>query len=646
MAIRPFPFGFIYSDQMDVASVGNRLSWDQIELPSSGQLWVSQDHPVVAHFEDDFSSIWIGHACCLSEDELPQKNIAKFAVETLQDRGWKALHEAMDLITGRFVAFIWNQSDLRIYHDATALRPVYFNTIDGLITSHAPLLRQLQKTAGKDVQSLKKLGQFKLWDETEDPDISALPANFYLDVSGCSLHRYYPHSPSDMKTLSEQERIQRASDLAHKSMEFWGSLPIGVYSALTAGLDTRMNAAAALGSGLKLNFVTYGAHGEITGSEGNTERSYKTDFLLTSQIANALHLTHTQLAIQDNSDFRLNDQEKTILKGNTFGSHALNFQGQYEATLGKQESLCFVGTAFEGMRDYYVSSRRPLSPFEEFKSTLSILGGFKNNIRGYELNDEIAAELWDRYDIQSVIDNNYPISNILYIELRSGRFQSEAINCQATAFLPVNPLAIRAFLEIGQAYSYLQRKNADFLYSFIEYMYPAVSAFPVNQKPKHLPAPTPLAGICVKKSTNLEASSLEEHASQNRNDRICLESSFLQKGASKWFEKSFTLETGSLDISLLNYYFLGRASTNLELFVSVNHKIVDSTPIGLRRSPFHFHIEGLKKCDVVQAGIRTTEDLGPAWVVHSIVDLLDWSELPDSAKKTLAYSSTIKVSDA
>src|SRR5699024_5659717 len=428
-------------------------------------------------------------------------------------------HRSLDLIVGRFVAFIWQGTSLRIYHDPIALRPVYFNAADGFISSHAPLLRELREYTHKEIQVLAKPGQHKLWEETEDPDVSALPPNFYLDVSEQQIRRYYPHRNIESSQLSEDERVSRAVQLARNSMAYWNSLPIKIYSALTGGLDTRINAAAALGAGVDVNFVTYGSRGEITDADTGSGRSYKTDFHITSQISRALHLNHTLLAIQDVAQFKLSQDEKNILSRNTFGSHAIQFQGLYEKHLGRQPSLCFVGTAFEGMRDYFISDTRPLSPFDEFKTALSAIGGFKKGTRESELTDELAQEIWAKYYMDKTQEQEYPIANLMFIELRAGRFQNEAINCQSTAFLPINPLAIRAFFELWQGYEFSQRKNSDFDHSFIKELCPAISAFDINEKPGHLPIARVIKGVTVKKSIPTADAAEIHDAPQNRNDR-------------------------------------------------------------------------------------------------------------------------------
>ena len=639
MTIRPFPFGFAYSRDADISQLVSELKWNPISLPEDGQLFASSDQPVYSHFGERFSSIWIGHGSWLSEPEVVQQDIAKITVEKLEKGGWNELHEAMDMLVGRFAAFIWDRSELRIYHDATAIRPVYFNYADGLVTSHAPLLRELREGLGKDLRPTSKVNQFKLWEETEDLDISALPPNFYIDFNAKTIHRFYPHKPLNNHLLSEDERLAKATAISRKSMEFWGSLPIDLNCALTAGLDTRLNAAAVLGSGLKLDYVTYGSRGEIDEADPKVTKSYKNDLSAASEIAQALNLNHTCLAAQDKSKFALTDDQRETLRRNTFNNHAAHFQGLYEQTLGINPSICFVGTAFGGLRDYYIPARLPLDPFSEFKTVVRAIGGFKSH-RESPLTDELAEKYWQQYDLQTAVDNGYPIGNLMCIELRAGRFQSEASNCQATAFMPINPLAIRSFLEIGQAYPYPKRKNADFLHAFIGLNCPAISGFPVNQYPKHHPISVVSEEITVVEETKSDDGFSTGKVIQNRNDRLNLNASSLYKGASKWFEKRFSLETGALDIAIQNSCFIGRASTNFELFVTINNELADSTPIGLRRTPYHFHVEGLTKNDVVRVGIKSTRDNGVSWESRTIVDLLEWAELPDSSSHTLMSSST------
>lgn len=643
MTVRPFPFGFIYSDSEDIAEFGNQFDWNQIMLPSHGQLWASRDQPVFTYFGEAYKAIWIGYSTFLTDTDTDGSNIARRAVESLESGGWEGFHRSLDLVVGRFVAFVWEGSSLRIYHDPVSIRPVYFNAPEGFISSHAPLLRELREYARKEIRDLANLGQYKLWEETEDPNVSALPPNFYLDVTEQRIRRYYPHSPISSPLISEEERVIKAAHLARKSMAYWNRLPLKLYSALTAGLDTRINAAAALGAGVDANFVTYGSGGEITNADNGSARSYKIDFQVTSRIAAALGLKHTLLATQDTPRFKLSREEKNILSRNTFGSHAIQFQGIYEEYLGAHPSLCFVGTAFEGMRDYYIPDSRPLSAYDEFKTTLSAIGGFKKGIRESDMTDEIAQEFWEKYDLAAAVEYGYPISNLVYLELRAGRFQSEAINCQATAFMPIHPLAIRSFFELGQAYYYIQRKNTDFEHAFIRTLYPAIAAFNINENPPHQAVPFVPEGITVRSSVLTDGILEVNDASQNRNDRLRLDATLLQKGSGKFFEKKFSLESGSLDIAISSNYYIGRPVKNIELFVAVNQKIIDSVPIGLRRTPYHFRVEGLQQSDLVRVGIRAKSNLGSAWVTYSTVNLLEWNESPDSSNSTLAVGSTANV---
>lgn len=641
MTVRPFPFGFIYSTANDVASPSQQLGWAPIAVPSNGQLWVSRDQPVFSYTNGRFTAIWVGYAKFLFDEENSPENIAEHSVRILENGGWKSFHEALDIVVGRFAAFIWENESLRIYHDPFAIRPVYFNLKDGLVTSHAPLLRELREAAGKNLQPLINLGQHKLWEETEDPDVKALPVDFFLGLHEQAIKRYYPHSPINQRPLSDNHRISRASQLARQSMAFWRSTPLPIHCALTGGLDTRINAAAVLGSGLEVNYLTYGSHGEISEADSRTSRSYKIDFQITTQISKALGLRHTLLPVQDTAEHKLSKDELETLERNTFRSHAVQFQGLYEKSIGSQLNVCFVGTAFEGMRDYFVSDRRPLSAFEEFMAVVSSLGGFSIGVRESELTEEIALEYWNRYEFQSAVENGHPIGNLLFTSLRAGRFQNEAINCQATAFMPVNPLAIRQLFEQGQAFPYLKRKNGDFDHALIENLFPAISAFPVNEKPKHVPISAVPTEISIKESVIEDAGPVSQDSPQNRNDRIYLDSTLLKRGSSKSFERRFSLETGALDIAIVNNYFLGRPARNSSLFISVNNETVASTPIGLRRSPYHFHVNGLRKGDVIQAGIRANSDLGTAWIKNTTVDLLEWTELPESSSSSLTVSSTI-----
>lgn len=646
MAIRKYPYGFVFSNKISKEVKALVPEFKPVQSFPGFDMMISPDQVVdiADHQESRAIVLGLGTIALPSGNSNDQESLAQVIIKELCAGSWDALHSTFDYAIGRWVAFIMHKGELRIYNDATAIRPVYYDSEASVFCGHMPLLRTIRKTLELPLSNLQDLGQFRVWEQTQDPNIKHLSPNFYFSFKERSVHRFYPREELGTNGLTKEEGINLATEIARLSMAYWSTVPFKIFCALTAGLDTRVNAAAALGSGARPVFVTYGSNMPPSSKDGVTAKSYKLDFNTAQKITGDLALDHLPLLIENSKVYTLSESQKEILAANSFGRHALHFQGLYEQHLGQTPSICFVGTAFEGTRDYYGTPSTPVEKFSEFKRTLSAVAGFKKGVQSTELSDKVAQELWDRYDFNKVAASGYPISNLLYIELRCARFQTEAINCQETAFMPINPMAARAFFEIGQSYSFQQRRNGDYLYSFIRAVFPPLYGYQVNKYKVHCPVEDHLKHVKI----GLFRGSTQVHKrlEQNRNDILGLQTDQLEAGDWKYFYSAFEAEFGSLNISLQSNYFKGRAVSNLEMLIEVNEAVVISTPLGLQTSPYHFHIEGLHHGDIVRAGIRSTRDNAEAWARYSMIRLLEWSESEKSASKSIKVFSDVQNTEA
>lgn len=635
MTVRLYPFGFIGSTNgfatRDLEERGFRRvrAWEDLDLLVQG------DTKYEVCGTGELGIIWIGIGTSLNS-EVVGATIAEQAYHHLSE-GLPRFHEFLDFVVGRWAAIVSVKKRLRIYNDTLALQPVYVSRDSFLFCSHLPLLtEELDKRSGSD-SAIVDLGQHKLWDETEDRRISALPANHFFDSALKRIVRFYPHHVISRGPSDYPERIDEVIEMSSRSVKFWAQQPYQLYVALTAGLDTRLCLAATLKAGIDATCVTYGSKEPPNESDRTTAKSYKTDVAAAQQISRDFDLDGIILAIEEASKHNLTDGEKKILSANNLGRHALSFQGLYEAHLGRVPSICFVGSGLETVKDYYVSTERISTPRDEFVNLVKALGRGSGEHPYGELNKDDFGELWNQENMDAVSASGFPINNLVFWELRASRFQSEAINCQATAFMPINPLAFRALFEVGQLLHFYERKNSRFYWDFIAGSAPRLLSYEVNgtpfEVPKHDCCQLPLAERKSSGETPTERVQIPP-------DIIQLSADHLSEGAEIFFWDQIDVDYGALLVGFHSRYDIGKQVRNIEIFLRVNGAEVWSQGIGLNGIPVFTTVAGLKRGDALEFGLRSTRDNGVAWSNVSKIKLLKWQCFDQKYETDLKVRST------
>lgn len=619
MTVRLYPFGFVgFWGQPDFLDL-NQFGFRETETWEGFNLFVRPDTQVECYQSGAIRIAWLGSATFVQPDGAG-KPITEYASEALM-AGFDEFHRFLDYVVGRWAAIVKVKDEVRIYNDTLALQPVYVSRDAKCFSSHLPLLsKAVDHIQGSSVE-LDILGQHKLWDETEDPRIAAIPANHYFNITDKRIQRFYPHQQLDLERESYQRELDSVIDMAKRSVRFWAEQPFELYVALTAGLDTRLCAAATLCAGVEATYVTYGSTTPADESDQTTARSYKIDVSTARKISRDFDLKSEVLAIEDAKDSALSEDEKKILLSNNFGRHALTFQGLYEKRVGDKPAICFVGGGIESVKDYYMSTERVVTPFEEFEKLVRALGGFSKTPGGRTLTSEGVEELWRSEGMDSVVARGFPVNNLFYWELRASRFQSEAINCQATAFMPINPLAFRAFFEVAQRLDFYERKASFFYRDFINGTYPLLSHYPVNGKP-FKPEARKRLGVEIYQRPATGVAAFPRR--QTPPDLLQLQKEQLTEGSEVFLQDEFPVEQGTLVIGYENLYAIGREVSNVEIFLNVNDYEFWSKGVGLGGVANYLAVNGLGKGDRIEFGVRSTKANGIAWSNVSRTRVLEW----------------------
>ena len=634
MSVRLYPYGFLGSTESFSNPKLAEQGFKEIDTWDGLNLLVQSETAVVQAGSSRLGIIWIGYGYDVRSEETIS-SMADHALQHLSE-GIQSFHELLDFVVGRWAAIVSIDGQLAIYNDTLALQPVYIARDATLFGSHLPLVAKELSARTGTALTFQELGPKKLWDETEYLEIGALTANHLFDFARKTFRRFYPHSLINSEGENYSERLDTLVKFVSNSVRYWDSLPFKLYVALTAGQDTRLCTAATLNAGVDATYVTYGSTKELKPEDQGAGRSYKIDVLAARELAEAFGLDSKILAIEESKQFALSDEQKSILSANSMGKHAISFQGLYEKELGAQPSICFVGTGFELLREYYLSTDKVMTPEDEFEKLIRALGGFSDS-DNRQLSVDGLKTLWNREDMQDVNEHGFPISNLLYWELRGARFQSEAINCQATAFMPINPLAFRALFEVGQLLGFYDRKASVFNRDFIAKAFPLLSGYPVNGKHRQWPNVEYCQVPILERFSSGGEASLRQQVPP---DVLQLSEAHLAEGGEVFFSERFNFGQGSLLIGYLNRYSIGREVRNVDVFLRVDGLEIWNAGIGRGGAPVYVSVNGLKQGNLVEFGIRSTRKNGIAWSNVSKTRLVMWEGFEQKHETDLKAIST------
>ena len=174
------------------------------------------------------------------------ENIKKTNIQVLEDLALsyyneQDFHNQLSYINGRYALIINYNGEFRVYHDATAIRTVFYTSGEKFfLSSHSHLVAQINRsTRANEYFKHYQFGYPGLMSQFDGVQI--LPANFYLDPMTGAITRYWPSEARVERTLEDACDVFSHYVLKARDGILCRQKPI---ASLTGGMDTRTTFAA------------------------------------------------------------------------------------------------------------------------------------------------------------------------------------------------------------------------------------------------------------------------------------------------------------------------------------------------------------------------------------------------------------------
>ena len=477
VALHPYPRGFVIFRRDSSPALPE--DWSTVSLGDSE--WVfAHDHletPEIVAVGDGDRWVLV-HGLCLyaGDDERDMTPAQRLAEAAATDES--SFLDLLDVMGGRHLVLLGTAHDYSLYQDATGMRSVYFSSEADLVASHVHLLNGLQPHTNR-TQDQGLNGFMRAWDRTPFLGIDAMLPNHSLTVPGYDIARFFPRETNRFSQRTVQDRIVEFRSLWDRQWRQLLAQRNELVMSVTGGNDSRTSLALLANEMDSIKTFTYTVPDFMT---TDWARSLQRDRLIVEQIKTCVNLNHRYISMGSQSP-TISYAAKTAIEKNSVGTHGTwllphyikNFSGErvihirgnsfgvYKAPWGTRKS----NDNIEGLRKRYSTLTKSDQPDEPAESREH---HFLNGVKRWEYNQDLFG---------------YHRLELLYWEIRLGRWASEIYNETDIAFASFDPTNVRSLIENALSFTLSEKRNNFFQSELINSAYPILN-FPGKNDTRNL----------------------------------------------------------------------------------------------------------------------------------------------------------------
>lgn len=478
-AIVSYPRGFVIFRKADKPMLPT--NWSRIDLGTSAWAFAYENSEVPQIIKIRNTNQWVlVHGLCLyagsdRRDLSPTERLAEAA-----EAGDSAFLDLLDELGGRHVILRGNSEEFVVYQDATGMRSVYYSSQGVLVGSHVHLLNDL-KSHEQRTESQGLNDFIQSWDRTPFIGIDALLPNHSLKIPEFTVTRFYPRAINRYAQWTKGERIKEYRSLWERQ---WMSLEAERHEhelvmSLTGGHDSRTTLALLADRLPRIQTFTYTVP-HVTNNAW--ARSLRLDGDIVEQIKHCVELNHKYI-VKTVTGPTMSQSTLSVLKKNTVYNHGSWLLPYYLAEFAEGDVIHIRGNSY----GVYKAPWKATRDNNNLKSLRLLYGRLKGPRQSEETKESQDRHL-DRsitkwaYD-QEVFD--FHLYELMFWEVRMGRWASEIYNETDIAFQSFEPSAVRKMIEIALSFSISDKSNQLLQSELINASYPLLN-FPGKNDSRNL----------------------------------------------------------------------------------------------------------------------------------------------------------------
>lgn len=400
------------------------------------------------------------HGLCLyaGDDEremTPAQRLAEAAAV-----GHDEFLNMLDLLGGRHVVLLGRATGYSLYQDATGMRSVFYSEKTALVSSHVHLINALQRHRRR-ADADGRRGFIRSLARTPFLGIDALIPNHSLSIPTWRIQRFFPRTTNPYTNWTIQKRVTEYIAIWKRQWATLGRQRKDLLFSITGGQDSRTTMSL-VGDPMK-TFRTFTYTVEQTTDDERANTLIR-DVDIVEEIRKLFPLHNYTILTRKNETLSRSNTYDSLLAVNATRGHGAWLISRY-ADLTDDENTIHVRGNVYGLFKAHWSDKFPTGGKEE------IVQWFMEQTREdqpYENKEQRLLQYVNGIKKWSYHPPlfGYHIFDLLYWEIRLGRWATEIYNETDIVFNSVDTANLRALLSIALSFTE-EEKNIGLLQSEI-----------------------------------------------------------------------------------------------------------------------------------------------------------------------------------
>lgn len=614
---QPYAGGFVLTR----ANLPEVAHFSKEELPNGWFLWCDHDlvDTEIARQDTESALVIRGHWADLSDTPPPSGQLA-MELLAIASQSEEQLHERLARIAGRYVVIAVVAGKTTVVSDSLGLRSIYYSTSSALVSSHARLLLTLEPHD----RWLEHKPALTAWDESPWVDVRHLLPNFALDPERAEVWRVFPRTSNRYRSMSAADRLARVEELWHREMQIYADAGHPLAISVTGGLDSRLMLAMAREHLHKFRAFTY----TVPRGSSAWSRSIHLDGVIVEQLLPYLGLEgHDYIDVTERPP-RTPTLDK-LIRSNSWTSHGHYLLPHYRRLFPTGTAQHLRGTGVEIIRRYW-PRLRDRTDYENVLTTLRQVGSPDLVLRGRELGYE-----GDTY--------GYELMDLVYWEVRMGKWHSELLNESDAAFDTFVPIATREIFELLLAFDAPDRECGLTVTELINRNFPLLNFIGANDSRnlyEQVRDDSPPPHRRLRGHVVLDPQGEKRRYTGLHPSELVIPHDEFVKGASATALVMTTPENGTLQLTVQNDYESPQGAGVFSWHIMVGSREVAWCDGAATKLPVRLTIKGLKRDEPVKLRLRALKTMQKrSWQLATLTTVKDVEFFPSDNEAQLSAAA-------